>query len=275
MAYQLYVAEFPNGKRYFGITGRSLTARRKDHLECASRPRFPVHEAIRKHGVRVVFRTLVVGDRAYIADLEIKAIAAFNTCDRAYGYNVSLGGDLSPMLVPGIVSKMRATNTGRKLTPEHRAKLAAKWTPLSPASRAKISASLQGTKKSLEHRARMSAAQTGRKRDPDAVARTASALRGRKRSPEVCAAISAFHKGRAHTPEQIAKFVVSRTGKRHSEDTKRRMSEARLGRKHSAETKAKMSAALIGNNRAKAYAQRMRVDNGVNSDCHDRRDGST
>ena len=33
MAYLLYVIEFPNGKRYFGITGRTLKLRRRGHLD--------------------------------------------------------------------------------------------------------------------------------------------------------------------------------------------------------------------------------------------------
>ena len=133
MAWLLYCAVFPNGKRYFGVTGRSLEARIKDHRDNLRNPKLPFHRALKKYDGNVVFRTVVVGEKKQILNLEIESIASFKTMDRRFGYNVSLGGDLSPMLVPEIVERMRATNTGRTLTPEHRALLSAKWKPKPPA----------------------------------------------------------------------------------------------------------------------------------------------
>lgn len=69
------------------------------------------------------------------------------------------------------IEKMRATKRGKKLAPEHAAKLAAilrQVTPRekSPEHRARISAALKGVAHSAERRAKQAAAQTGLKRGP-------------------------------------------------------------------------------------------------------------
>ena len=146
MAWQLYVLEFPNGKRYFGVTSRGLKVRLNGHCYSASqgRPKLPVHLAIRKYGRdSVIARTLVIGERDYILDLEVKEIKAFNTTDRCFGYNISIGGDTvmtgrrhseesreknriahtGKTLSPEAREKLRLFNTGRKLSPEACAKI--------------------------------------------------------------------------------------------------------------------------------------------------------
>lgn len=92
LTWQLYVAEFPNGKRYFGITKFALAKRISLHFSAAFKKhsRFRVHCAIREYGqqARTFFRTAVIGDKDYIFDLEEKAIRAFRTRNPNFGYNM-------------------------------------------------------------------------------------------------------------------------------------------------------------------------------------------
>lgn len=167
---QLYVMAFPNGKLYFGITSGPLKGRwgsHKNSVSAGSRKR--VHLAIAKYGVdNVQIRTLVIGERDYILDLEQRAIAKFNTQDRRFGYNISMGGEsgalgmkhsfeakmkISTLKMGHTVSettrqKLRAANLGNKVSEETRRKIgiasARRKCPKSIETRAKISAALKG-----------------------------------------------------------------------------------------------------------------------------------
>lgn len=72
------------------------------------------HMALRKYGEGMAFEPMVVGERDYILEMEAKAIVAFNTLDREFGYNVANGGDASPSLTPAVAAKISAALTGRK-----------------------------------------------------------------------------------------------------------------------------------------------------------------
>lgn len=110
--WRLYVAEFPHGKLYFGITSKALEERISSH-RCATMKRKTIFQkAMLKYGGGVIFRTLVVGYPDYIRDLEIRAIAKFHTRDPMLGYNVALGGELSPSLVPEIVERHASKRRG-------------------------------------------------------------------------------------------------------------------------------------------------------------------
>lgn len=78
-----------------------------------------------------------------------------------------------------------AAQRGKKLSPEHAAKLAAlalanKGKKRAPEIGAKVTAAKLGKKLSPEHIAKMSAARLGRKQSPEAIEKTASARRGTK-----------------------------------------------------------------------------------------------
>lgn len=106
--YELYCIDFPNGKKYIGI---SYNARKRfmSHKRGAKKELgTPLAAAIRKYGSEnIVMRILCVGLTSYIADLEIKTIAALKTRTHEFGYNISHGGDISPMKDPRSVEKMR------------------------------------------------------------------------------------------------------------------------------------------------------------------------
>lgn len=92
----LYELVFPNGKRYWGITGFIPPNKRLfQHAAAARRGgKLPIHRAICKYGVEnVVCKTHIIGKRKYTAQLEIAMISAYNTTDFKYGYNISTGGE--------------------------------------------------------------------------------------------------------------------------------------------------------------------------------------
>lgn len=144
--YSLYQLRFPNGKRYIGIS-KNVQRRLREH-RCAAEAgeSLPLHKAIRHYGwSSVVPSVLVIGKRDYIAELECRAIEAFRTlCND--GYNVSLGGDLSPMLSVRTRKKQSATLKGYVPTAEARANMskAQRGRKHSEATKEKIRAANKG-----------------------------------------------------------------------------------------------------------------------------------
>ena len=116
----LYEFSFPNGKSYIGIS-KDPVQRWKDHKrEAENGHEFAVYCAIRKYGwENVLKRVLVVGPREYIKSLEIAAISAFGTLSPG-GYNVTLGGDLAPSLIPENAEKIRQSKLRHWEDPEYR-----------------------------------------------------------------------------------------------------------------------------------------------------------
>ena len=138
---ELYVLLFPNGKRYFGLS-KKAKSRWTGHKNTAKRgkSRAPVSLAIRKYGAENVrFKLLVVGALEYIQQLEIAAIAHFESLVSQNGYNVSPGGDISPMLIPSV--RVQVSNTLKKRIaddPEYRADTFARLAKMNaPEARAK------------------------------------------------------------------------------------------------------------------------------------------
>jgi hypothetical protein len=224
----LYSLTFSNGKQYIGL---SVNPKKRLRGHCVDAKKgirtAPIYAAIRKYGPPSV-SVLCCGSSDYIADLEIRSIAAFHTSNRAFGYNVHLGGSLGP--TPETSAKVGAAHRGKKLSPEQLAILRAahlgkpawnKGKPASPEAKAKMRASREGRTLSPEHRAKIAAAQLGRKLPPERRAK----------------AITSLVKARAVIgPEALAKMSAARMG----------YTPWNKGKKASAEARAAMSAARKG-----------------------------
>jgi len=116
----LYKLDFANGKSYIGITTKSMNTRFKHHAADVNRgSEYAVHNAWRKYGEPKLLVLAVVEDKD-LAETEIRAIKAFNTLT-PNGYNMTPGGENSPMLVPEIKAKL----VGIKRSDETKAKLSA------------------------------------------------------------------------------------------------------------------------------------------------------
>jgi len=106
----LYSIGFPNGKRYFGI---AVDPKQRWTVHCSmarkGSTKQRVHSAIRKHGQEnCTFDVLVIGEDDYVRELERKAIAVFETRNPEIGYNLALGGEMSPVAGIGHTEASRA-----------------------------------------------------------------------------------------------------------------------------------------------------------------------
>lgn len=131
---ELYKLDFANGKSYIGITTKTAKHRFDCHRRDAeSGSSYAVHQAWRKYGEPKLVVLAVVEDKD-LAETEIRAIKAFGTLNPA-GYNMTPGGEESPMLV----SEIKAKLVGIKRSDETKAKLsAAKKGSMSEAHRQKL-----------------------------------------------------------------------------------------------------------------------------------------
>lgn len=192
----LYRIDFPSGKSYIGITAGTAEARFAEHAynTRTSRQDRAVNRALLKYGTdSVSLKTLAIAEWDYLLELERKAIAAFGTFGRG-GYNMTAGGEGAmgykhtpeSLLKMGAIHKGKAHHNmphsaetkalmsrnrkGRKLTPEHCAKIGAAskgnkyclGRTLSEEHKRLISTANTGKKWTEESRARMSIAATKR-----------------------------------------------------------------------------------------------------------------
>ena len=111
----LYCLNFPNGKRYFGIS-INYHKRMIRHKYQAKRgiKKWPLYEAIRKYGWEsVVVEVILVGDPLEISLRESEYISQYQTNTREFGYNISSGGT-APMLGRKHSEETKAKWLGRK-----------------------------------------------------------------------------------------------------------------------------------------------------------------
>lgn len=212
----LYSLKFSNGKEYIGIA-QDPRKRFIEHCQAATRgSHYAVHAAFRKHG-RPTMGVLCIGARSYIADLEVKAIAAFRTRERLYGYNQAPGGETSPVAGIGHTlesrTKMSKGQKRRKRTPEE-------------LRRMKEMSTLAAAKRSSpEYRAKQSAA---------------AKLRWQTKpfTPEMCELVRAASLGnkncvgRVLSAETRAKISASLKGNTATKEAREKMSRSQKARWH-------------------------------------------
>lgn len=176
----VYIHTFPNGKVYVGVTKQSLTQRWRDGRGYKDQIR--MKRAIQKHGWdNIAHDVLLCGASiSEAAEAERKYIKLFNSANKDFGYNVSLGGNLpAAETVEKVKSKlvgkkhsdeirlhMSEGGRGKIITEEHRAKLgiASKKMWESEEYRKKYSAAVAGRKLSEEHKQKIRNANTGKPR---------------------------------------------------------------------------------------------------------------
>jgi group I intron endonuclease len=178
---ELYKLAFPNGKCYIGITTVGVARRYQSHKDAVRKGRqTKLYNAWRKHGAPVM-TVLAVLEDSELAAAEARAVAAYDSFGPR-GYNSTPGGDVSPMLTPGVVAKMKLAMQ----TPEARARSseARKGKAASSCARANMSAAHKGKTHSKETRSKMSAAHKGKLLSPETRARISAANKGRVVSME-------------------------------------------------------------------------------------------
>lgn len=99
--YTIYKATSPNGKVYIGLTCKALATRRRQHLSDAAR--FPAGtrlfcNALRKYGPCMKWEVLETGEgQGWAASREQHYIALYESNDPKHGYNLTKGGEGSPV----------------------------------------------------------------------------------------------------------------------------------------------------------------------------------
>lgn len=96
--YYLYkITNNVNGKLYIGITN-NVDRRKNQHWNFENRFNGKtvsiLYQAMRKYGLEnFSFDVICIGNKEYILDLEIKAISAYRTTEKLFGYNIKPGGE--------------------------------------------------------------------------------------------------------------------------------------------------------------------------------------
>lgn len=211
-----------NGKRYIGMTSRSIKERFKEHVnDSNSRPKNRFLRAVRKYGIKSFKIEVICREKSRLAALESEILLIL---DREPEYNSTLGGEGGQGFPPDVREKIGATFRGKKLSTEHCEKIAA---------------SKRGKPRSAETIEKMRSAATGR---------THSELTKQK--------LSALFKGRTHTLEAREKIASSKRGIPRSLDTRTKLSEAHKGKKrgpYSLERNKKISEAKRGKKFSEAH----------------------
>lgn len=186
-----------NGKKYVGLTQRTLVQRWYEHMGTARRyPKSYFHRAIAKYGVAAfdVQHVASATKVEHLADLERLVIA-----DVQPEYNQTNGGELTvgKKHTPESVARIAAKNRGQKRTAESRERNRAQkqaWWDANPEEKPKMAAALAVARAKVDNVKRI-------------------------------AAVSAANKGKPLSAEHRAKVSRGHIGVRHSAEVLRRIAE--------------------------------------------------
>lgn len=205
--YSVYIHTFPNGKKYIGVT-RCKPELRWGANGCNYKNSYMVN-AIKKYGWdnithEIVAENLTV-DQA--SQMEIELIQKYNTADKRYGYNISLGGIESKICSEQTKEKLRQANLGKVMSEE---------------SKKKISDFQRGQKRTDKTRYNMSIAQkksfangNNAMHSSESRAKAALKLKGRKASDR---AILKASEAKFHAVQNIATGKIYKSIKAASEN---------------------------------------------------------
>jgi group I intron endonuclease len=182
------VTNIVNGKRYIGITSKTLKRRWGYHLRGSTKdPHGILGRAIAKHGSGR-FRVEEIAcarDWDDLCAVEVELIKQYRTKSPC-GYNLTDGGEgaYGKKLPQKQIDALRALSTGRKHTEEAKRKIgiASRGRKMPPSQGVKISQSRKGKRFSDEHRKKLSLAKIGRKRPVRSQEHSAKISEGLKRS---------------------------------------------------------------------------------------------
>ena len=149
MSYVVYKHTCPNGKVYIGITGRDPLKRWCNGNGYKHNAHFT--SAVNKYGWENIKHEILHDglDEKTACKYEKELIDSHNSTDRRFGYNRSIGGELSALgvkMTEEAKDKIRKKRTGIKLSQETKDKIADASRRRSQDTLDKISASLKGRK---------------------------------------------------------------------------------------------------------------------------------
>lgn len=184
--YCVYMHTSPSGKRYIGITNQTPEKRWQNGYGYTYNSHF--YRAIKHYGWEnfkheILNKNLTMEEAQ---ELEIKYIAMYNTTNQDNGYNHTNGGEHKGKWGIDARERMSKAHKGKKLSPEHRKKIAekGKGRVFSEETRRKIGDSHRGIKMSDEAKKRMSEKAKGRIVSEETRKKISRAGKGRKFSNE-------------------------------------------------------------------------------------------
>ena len=170
--YSVYIHTFPNSKKYIGVTSWKPELRWGAN-GCNYKNPYMIN-AIKKYGWDNISHEIVAENLTaeQASQMEIELIQKYNSADKRYGYNISLGGIESKICSEQTKEKLRQANLGKVMSEE---------------SKKKISDFQRGQKRTNKTRLNMSMAQkksfangNNAMHSPEARAKATQKLKGRK-----------------------------------------------------------------------------------------------
>lgn len=111
-----------NGKEYIGQSKYSLNMRKKSHKKEMKYTSVYFHNALKKYGFESFdWEVIEEVPNENLCEKEIYYIDKFNSFKN--GYNLTTGGDISPMCFPEIAKKCSETKKGTVFSEEHKRKI--------------------------------------------------------------------------------------------------------------------------------------------------------
>jgi group I intron endonuclease len=193
-----------NGKIYVGVHKLADNYRSKNYLGSGDNLQKAIKKYKRENFTRITLAEFSCFEDAYAAEA---GMVTEEFIKRSDTYNMSLGGWGGVNLTKEMRAKLIAANTGRKASPETRAKMAesAKGNKShlgkkhSDETKAKLSAMFKGKTATEEVKARMSAAKTGVPLSEEHKAKISARMMGNK-----------ITLGRKHSEEAKKKLSISK-----------------------------------------------------------------
>ncbi|MBR5586559.1 MAG: GIY-YIG nuclease family protein, partial [Clostridia bacterium] len=121
--YYVYMHIFPNGKRYIGVT--SLKPELRWGANGCNYKNTYMKNAIKKYGWNNIIHKIIACNltQEEASDMEIALIKKYNSANRLYGYNISLGGINSRKCSDETKEKLRKVNIGKKMSDSTKKKI--------------------------------------------------------------------------------------------------------------------------------------------------------
>ena len=206
--YSVYIHTFPNGKKYIGVTSWKPKLRWGSNGGNYRNPY--MKNAIKKYGWNNIIHEIVAEgltiDEA--SKMEKELIQKYNSADRKYGYNISLGGIDNKICSEETKGKLRQANLGKIMSEE---------------AKKKISVFQKERKRTEKEKHNMSIAQkksfangNNAMHSPEARAKASQKLKGRKPSEY---SIQKASEAKYHPVENMQTGVVYPSIKAACEDT--------------------------------------------------------
>jgi len=157
--------------------------------------------------------------------------------------NVCNGGNGTDEVLEATIAKARASNTGKKRSPECIARMRGR--KMSDKHRAALRASNLGFKQSVETLAKLSMIRRGKRPSAETRAKLSASRTGKKRTAQARANMSAAQRGRTISEEHRFKLRSANLGKKQNPEVVARRNAKNRGRKCSEQGLANMRAAWI------------------------------